>query len=205
MIMKNILTTILVVGFFSVLFSQKYYNEKIETKHLKTQFTIDSLHNQMDSLCHDIHTLHQYLDSLPLGSPLDTLIISSNYGWRKLPLYRGWRMHSGTDFYAAWSDTVYSTGHGKIVGSGWNFGYGRQIKISHCSGYESSYAHLYKLFVKVGDSVRLGDPIARAGNSGAVTGAHLHYEISRWGKKTDPMVLLSSSLTGLSVSSTSSQ
>ncbi len=60
-------------------------------------------------------------------------------------------MHSGTDFYAAWSDTVYSTGHGKIVGSGWNFGYGRQIKISHCSGYESSYAHLYKLFVKVGE------------------------------------------------------
>ena len=89
MIMKNILTTILVVGFFSVLFSQKYYNEKIETKHLKTQFTIDSLHNQMDSLCHDIHILHQYLDSLPLGSPLDTLIISSNYGWRKLPLYSG--------------------------------------------------------------------------------------------------------------------
>jgi murein DD-endopeptidase MepM/ murein hydrolase activator NlpD len=177
MIMKNILTTILVVGFFSVLFSQKYYNKKIETTYLKTQSTIDSLHNQMDSLCHDIHILHQYLDSLPLGSPLDTLIIYSNYGWRKLPLYGGWRMHIGADFYAACSDNVYSTGHGKIVGSGWDFDYGRQVKISHCSGYESSYVRLYKLFVKV------GDPIARAGNSGAVTGANLHYEISRWGKK----------------------
>ena len=203
--MKNILTTILVFGFFSLLFLQKYYEEKIETNHLEKQSIIDSLHNQIDSLHYDMNILHQYLDSLPLGSPLDTLIVSSHYGWRKLPLYGGWRMHSGTDFYAAWSDTVYAVGHGKVVRSGWNFGYGRQINISHCSGYESSYAHLYKLFVKVGDSVRLGEPIARAGNSGAVTGAHLHYEISRWDEKINPMDILSYSLTGLSVSSTSSQ
>ena len=203
--MKNIITVILVIGFFSILFLDNYYNKKIESLHLETQSKIDSLHNHLDSLYNDINILHQYLDSLPLGSPLDTLIISSHYGWRKLPLYGGWRMHSGTDFYAAWSDTVYSTGHGKITMSGWNLGYGRQIKISHCSGYESSYAHLYRLFVKVGDSVRLGDPIARAGNSGAVTGAHLHYEISRWGEKINPMDILSYSLTGLSVSSTSSK
>jgi murein DD-endopeptidase MepM/ murein hydrolase activator NlpD len=203
--MKNIVTIILVIGFFSILFLDNYYNEKIETLHLETQSRMDSLHHHLDSLSNDINTLHQYLDSLPLGSPLDTLIVSSHYGWRKLPLYGGWRMHSGTDFYAAWSDTVYAVGHGKVVRSGWNFGYGRQINISHCSGYESSYAHLYKLFVKVGDSVRLGDPIARAGNSGAVTGAHLHYEIARWGEKINPMDVLSYSLTGLSVSSTSSQ
>ena len=203
--MKNIVTIILVIGFFSILFLDNYYNEKIETLHLETQSRMDSLHHHLDSLSNDINTLHQYLDSLPLGSPLDTLIVSSHYGWRKLPLYGGWRMHSGTDFYAAWSDTVYAVGHGKVVRSGWNFGYGRQINISHCSGYESSYAHLYKLFVKVGDSVRLGEPIARAGNSGAVTGAHLHYEISRWGEKINPMDVLSYSLTGLSVSSTSSQ
>jgi len=203
--MKNIITVILVIGFFSVLFLDNYYNEKIEKLHLETQSRMDSLHSHMDSLCNDINTLHQYLDSLPLGSPLDTLIISSNYGWRRSPIHRGWRMHSGTDFFAAWSDTVYATGDGLITKSNWNYGYGRQIKISHCSGYESSYSHLYRYFVKKGDSVKLGEPIARAGNSGMVTGPHLHYEISRWGKKTDPMEILSYSLTRLSVSSTSSQ
>ena len=148
---------------------------------------MDSLYNHIDSLTNDINYLGGYLDSLPLGSPLDTLIISSNYGWRRSPVFKVWRMHSGTDFLASWNDTVYSTGHGRISKSGWNLGYGRQIRVLHCSGYESSYSHLYRLFVKLGDSVSLGDPIARAGSSGAVTGPHLHYEVIRDGKKSDPM------------------
>ena len=182
-----------------------YYTTQLDYIQDETTKKIDSLYHHIDSLNNDINILEKYLDSLPLGSPLDTLVISSNYGWRRSPVYRGWRMHRGTDFLAAWSDTVYATGHGKISKSGWNFGYGRQIKISHCSGYESSYAHLYRLFVKVGDSVMSGDPIARAGNSGMVTGPHLHYEISRFDKNIDPMSLLANSLTRIPVSSTSSQ
>jgi len=192
--MRNILTTISIITLTSIFYINHHYTKKIVDLRLNNTNRVDSITQQMDSLCHDIYILNQYLDSLPLGSPLDTLIVSSNYGWRKSPVFKVWRMHSGTDFLAAWNDTVYSTGHGKVSRSGWNFGYGNQIKISHCSGYESSYAHLYKLFVRVGDSIEVGDPIARAGNSGMVTGPHLHYEISRWDKKTDPMVLLTSSL-----------
>ena len=201
--MKSILTTILVIVSLSILFLSNYYNKKIDEIHLETQHKIDSLNNDMDSLCNDINTLHQYLDSLPLGSPLDTLIVSSNYGWRRSPIHRGWRMHSGTDFFAAWSDTVYATGNGLVYRARRNFGYGRQIKIEHCGEYYSSYSHLYRYFVKEGDSVKLGQPIARAGNSGMVTGPHLHYEIYRNGKTANPMELLS--LSRLSVSSTFSQ
>jgi len=201
--MKSILTTILVIASLSILFLSNYYNKKIDEIHLDTQHKIDSLNNHMDSLCNDINNLHQYLDSLPLGSPLDTLIISSNYGWRRSPIHRGWRMHSGTDFFAAWSDTVYASGDGLVYRARRNFGYGRQIKIEHCGEYYSSYSHLYRYFVKEGDSVKLGQPIARAGNSGMVTGPHLHYEIYRNGKTTNPMDLLS--LSRFSVSSTLSQ
>ena len=185
--MKKIIFTIILIGSFFILFLPHYYGKKIDDLLLENNNKLELLTEEMDSLCHDIHILHQYLDSLPLGSPLDTLIISSNYGWRKSPVFKVWRMHSGTDFLATWNDTVYSTGHGTISKSGWNLGYGRQIRVLHCSGYESSYSHLYRLFVKVGDSVSLGDPIARAGNSGAVTGPHLHYEVIRDGKKSNPM------------------
>ena len=37
-------------------------------------------------------------------------------------------MHSGTDFFAAWSDTVYATGNGLVTKVRRNFGYGRQIE-----------------------------------------------------------------------------
>ena len=96
-------------------------------------------------------------------------------------------MHSGVDYLAAWRDTVYATGDGKVVKSGWNLGYGRQIRVEHLLGYQSSYSHLYILFVKNGDSIVKGQPIGRAGNSGVVTGPHLHYEVIREGIKTNPI------------------
>ena len=130
------------------------------------------------------------MDSLPSGSPLDTLVMSSKFGWRKKPLGGGWQKHTGVDFLASWKDTVYATGDGRVIKSGWGMGYGRQIKISHCGNYESTYAHLYRLFVKKGDSVELGQAIGRAGNSGMVTGPHLHYEVRRDGKTADPSLFV---------------
>jgi len=130
------------------------------------------------------------VDSLPLGSPLDTLEVSSNYGWRRSPLRSGWQMHAGTDYMAIWSDTVYATGSGVVKKTHWMGGYGRCIVIDHAWGYQSRYAHLYKYFVSKGDTVKKGQPIARAGNSGAVTGPHLHYEVRRDGKTADPSLFV---------------
>ena len=131
-------------------------------------------------------SLVNIIDSLPLGSPLDTLEVSSDYGWRRSPLRMGWQMHAGTDYMAAWHDTVYATGNGVVNKSRWMGGYGRCIIIDHAWGYQSKYAHLYRYFVKQGDTVFKGQPIARAGNSGAVTGPHLHYEVRRNGKSANP-------------------
>ena len=161
--------------------------EKHRNQIDQLQTNVDSLQNIIYCLEEENQFLYTTMDSLPLGSPLDTLIISSKFGWRKKPLGGGWQKHTGVDFLAAWKDTVYSTGIGVVIKSGWNVGYGRQIKISHCGGYQSTYAHLHKLFVKKGDTVILGQPIGRAGNSGIVTGPHLHYEILRKKEKTNPM------------------
>lgn len=160
------------------------YNNKQENNTLEIK--LDSLQNIIYCQEDEINRLYELVDSLPLGPPLDTLILSSKYGWRKRPLGGGWQMHSGVDYMAAWYDTVKSTGDGFVVKAGWNLGYGRQIKVEHTEGYQTSYAHLYRLFVKKGDSVKKGQPIGRAGNSGAVTGPHLHYEVIRNGIKTDP-------------------
>lgn len=173
--------------FFSLLVPCTTNEPQLQQIILEKDSDVDSLKNIIYCLKEENYFLYQTMDSLPLGSPLDTLVLSSKFGWRKKPFGGGWQKHTGTDFLAAWHDTVYATGNGKVIKSGWNVGYGRQIKISHCGGYESTYAHLYRLFVRNGDSVILGQPIGRAGNSGVVTGPHLHYEILRNDEKTDPM------------------
>ena len=157
---------------------------KLEQKEMRYHNLLDSLYNKYDN------TLKEYeeiLDSLPLGPPLDTLIVQDNYGIRKHPISRTWRMHSGIDLVDTWRDTVYSTGNGVIKFAGWNAGYGRCVVVSHMGGYESKYAHLSRTFVRKGDSVIDNQPIGRCGSSGYVTGQHLHYEIIRNGKTTNPL------------------
>ena len=167
------------------------YTVDTQRRHLKSiiknsEIRIDSALNELRKLNLHYDSLLNIVDSLPLGSPLDTLEISSDYGWRRSPFNVGWQMHAGTDYMAAWHDTVYATGAGIISKSNWIGGYGRCIIIEHAWGYESKFAHLYKYFVKKGDTVYKGQAIARAGNSGAVTGPHLHYEVRRNGKTTNP-------------------
>ena len=156
-------------------------SHEMEMKEVLQQYQDINMH--LDSLLNII-------DNLPLGSPLDTLQVSSEYGWRRSPLRTGWQMHGGTDYLAAWQDTVYATGNGIVKRARWNAGYGRCIIIDHTWGYQSTYAHLYKYFVRRGDTVSKGQPIARAGNSGAVTGPHLHYEVRRYGKRANPSLFV---------------
>ena len=157
--------------------------ENIDLTNQQHQHLLDSLVNEHHKTIKNYHNL---LDSLPLGSPLDTLAVSSDYGWRRKPLGVGWQMHSGIDYLAAWHDTVYATGSGVVSKAKWNSGYGRCVILEHVGGYQSCYAHLYKYFVNPGDNVEKGQPIGRAGNSGPVTGPHLHYEVRRNSISTNP-------------------
>ena len=56
---------------------------------------------------------------------------------------------------------------------------GYYIIIRHRGSYSTVYMHLSKLLVKPGQRVRIGQTIARSGNTGISTGPHLHYELRR--------------------------
>ena len=158
--------------------------EKFEDNMEKKDHIVDSLNQRLyfiDS------TYRKILDSLPIGPPLDTININNGYGVRRHPIHGGYHLHSGVDLLDSWHDTVYATGAGIVQFSGWNFGYGRCIEIEHPFGFTSRYAHLYKVFVKKGDSILDCQAIGRMGSTGDVTGQHLHYEISHDGKTIDPM------------------
>ena len=124
--------------------------------------------------------------SLPLSSPLDTLIVTSPYGWRFNPKTELREHHDGVDLLAGPWDKVYATGNGIVVRADWYKGLGNCIVIKHADGYRSLYGHLSEINVSIRQEIQHGEHIGMAGNTGYTEGYHLHYEISRYGKLTNP-------------------
>ena len=72
-------------------------------------------------------------------------------------------------------------------------GYGNLVLIRHEGGYVTAYAHAKELFVKRGDTVKRGDVIAKAGQTGSVSSPQLHFEVRKGATAMDPVKFLSSS------------
>lgn len=102
------------------------------------------------------------------------------FGYRNHPVLRRWKFHSGVDMPGRIGDPVYATGDGVVEyveRSRARYGYGTQILINHGYGYKTRYAHLNKLHVAKGDTIKRGQLIADMGNTGISTSPHLHYEV----------------------------
>ncbi|MPT33046.1 MAG: M23 family metallopeptidase, partial [Chryseobacterium sp.] len=69
-------------------------------------------------------------------------------------------------------------------------GGGNYIKVKHYNRYETAYLHLSEIYYKVGELVKAGYVIAKSGNSGNSTGAHLHFAVRENGKYIDPVQFL---------------
>lgn len=95
--------------------------------------------------------------------------------------------HNGVDFKVVVGTPVYAPADGTVKFAGYMRGAGYCVILDHINGYSTVYMHLSKFDVKAGQSVRLGQIIARSGNTGASTGAHLHYEVRINGKPYDPL------------------
>ena len=65
-------------------------------------------------------------------------------------------------------------------------GYGAYVVIDHGGGVQTLYAHSSKVEVKVGDKVKAGQEIMKAGTSGNSSGPHLHFEVRIDGTCVNP-------------------
>ena len=65
-------------------------------------------------------------------------------------------------------------------------GYGNLVLIRHTNGFVSAYAHASELMVKRGDTIKRGQVIAHAGQTGNVTSPQLHFEIRKGSTPVDP-------------------
>jgi len=90
--------------------------------------------------------------------------------------------------------SVRAAGDGVVAYAGNELkGYGNLVLIRHTGGYVTAYAHAKELFVKRGDTVKRGDVIAKAGQTGSVSSPQLHFEVRKGAVAMDPMKYLDTS------------
>lgn len=112
-----------------------------------------------------------------LRAPINFKYVSSNFTKARFhPVQKRWKAHNGTDYVAAIGTPIMAAGDGRVIKAAYNKYNGNYVFIQHGEKYVTKYLHLKKRAVKQGETVKQGQTIGYLGNTGMVTGAHLHYE-----------------------------
>ena len=118
------------------------------------------------------------LSGLHFFSPLSTGYVTDGFDVSK--------GHYGVDIVSHKEEPVRAMASGRVLLASWTRDAGYVIGIQHALGYFSFYKHNSQLLKEVGYGVRVGEPIARVGNTGALTsGPHLHVELWHKGRPLD--------------------
>ncbi|MEG8019474.1 peptidoglycan DD-metalloendopeptidase family protein [Sphingomonas sp. LR55] len=113
--------------------------------------------------------------------------ISSGFGARAAPKAGASTFHKGVDYAVPAGTTVRAPANGVVVETGTDSKLGKFVYIDHGKGVISKFGHLSdNSVVEKGQVVTAGQAIAKSGNTGNSTGAHLHYTVTVNGKPVDP-------------------
>jgi len=124
----------------SILFQLK---DKIDSLSYAVNVEKDSY----STIFNKIKSNEKMYSHIPSISPVKGYV-GSKYGYRTDPIDGKRRMHSGLDFAVNLNTDVLATGDGVVKKAQYDSGWGRYIKIDHGYGYETVYAHLYKIKLK---------------------------------------------------------
>jgi murein DD-endopeptidase MepM/ murein hydrolase activator NlpD len=108
--------------------------------------------------------------------------ISQGYRW----------YHKAVDIANGIGTSILAADSGTVTTAGWpdNTGYGNRVVIDHGNGYVTLYAHMSRVDVVSGQTVKRGDQIGGMGSTGRSTGSHLHFEIRAAGALQNPLNFL---------------
>jgi murein DD-endopeptidase MepM/ murein hydrolase activator NlpD len=113
--------------------------------------------------------------------------VSSYYGWRIHPITGVKTQHMGIDIGVPTGTDILSGLDGTVTEAAYDSGYGYYVTVTDGEGVYAKYAHCSRILVTVGQSVSVGDVIAKSGNSGSSTGPHLHFEVIKDGRYLNPI------------------
>lgn len=173
----------------AISFSQMMYQKLVHTGIYKCHRPSAIQHNACYGDIEYVDAVLKYLPSAVGGSseqlangisaPVGRdMVITSKFGWRDIGA--GPEHHNGIDFRCDESISINAALDGKVVfagRSGGAAGYGNFVTIQHDTNLFTTYAHLSKVQISNGSTVKSGQQIGMCGNTGRSFGSHLHFEI----------------------------
>lgn len=115
---------------------------------------------------------------------------SSAFGLRRFFNEQPRSPHSGVDIAAPDKSAVVAPAAGVVVATGDYFFNGNTVLIHHGQGLVTMYCHLSEIDVQDGERLDAGDPIGKIGQTGRVTGPHLHWSLSLNQVRVNPELFL---------------
>ncbi len=115
---------------------------------------------------------------------------SSPFGLRRFFNEQPRRPHSGLDIAAAEGSPVKAATAGKVINTGGYFFNGNTVFIDHGQGMITMYCHMNSIAVKAEQQVDEGEIIGTVGQTGRVTGAHLHWSVIMNNTMVDPVLFI---------------
>ncbi len=167
---------------------------KLDAESEEYQDAIDAREDAIWELEQKLAQQNTYYGSGATGDmiwplPYEDAYISSSFKMRTLNGVT--RQHNGVDT-CRWGGThgadVISVKAGTVEVASWGYGggYGNYVVVNHGNGVVTYYAHLSNITVSVGQSVKQGQVIGQAGNTGYSFGAHLHFGVMINGSWVNP-------------------
>ncbi|MEZ4631483.1 MAG: M23 family metallopeptidase [Deinococcales bacterium] len=140
---------------------------------------------KLEGACQNFKPEQRWQDAF--ASPVESVYITSEFGI--LRSYNGGpynSFHRGLDFRANATIPIFAVADGTVVLAEALDIRGNTVLIDHGLGVCSGYMHLSQIDVAVGDELKTGDQLGYAGDTGMVTGPHLHLEVRVMGIPVNP-------------------
>lgn len=151
-------------------------NEEIIQETKDTEIVPEDPIQQSSSISEMDMDINNLKSAYNFSKPLSSYSVSSSFGSRESEYQNVTGYHTGVDLASEMGNTIEAAMEGIVELVSSEGDYGKHLKI-RCNNVTTLYAHCSNIFVKEGQIVAQGQPIASVGSTGNSTGPHLHFEI----------------------------